>query len=72
MSPRVFRPIVIACLVMASSACQPPRPGMQAAHVGPTAAGPVGEQPAAYLGDLFSREEAALASKPPESESPSF
>ena len=55
MSPRVFRPIVIACLVMASSACQPPRPGMQAAYVGPTA-GPVGEQPAAYLGDLFSRE----------------
>ena len=76
MSPRVFHPMVIACLVIASSACQPQWPGMQskdmgrslAAHVEPTGAGPVG----AYLGEMFSSEEAALAGRPPESESPTF
>jgi len=80
MCPRVFRPLVIACLVIASSACQPQRPGMQAkdmgiglaAYVEPTGAGPVGGRPTAYLGDMFSSEEAALAAKPPELASPTF
>lgn len=80
MCTQVFRSLVIACLVIASSACQPQRPGIQSKNMGnvlpgyvePAAAGPAGALPASYLGDMFSGEEAALASKPPEIESPTF
>ncbi|MDM0069708.1 hypothetical protein [Variovorax sp. J31P207] len=43
-----------------------------AGYVEPAGAGPAGARPASYLGDIFSGEEAALASKPPEIESPTF
>jgi len=80
MCPRVFRPLVIACLVIASSGCQPQRPGIHSQNMGsvlagyvePAGAGPAGGRPVSYLGDMFSGEEAALASKPPEIESPTF
>lgn len=80
MCPQVFRPLVIACLVIASSACQPQRSGIQSKNMGnvvagyvePAGAGPAGALPVSYLGDMFSGEEAALASKPPEIESPTF
>jgi len=80
MCPQILRPLVIAGLVIVTSACQPQRSAIEtrnidtsfAGHVGQSVAGPIGVRPAAYFGDVFSREEAALTSKPPESASPTF
>ncbi|MDN8613387.1 hypothetical protein [Variovorax ginsengisoli] len=43
-----------------------------AGYVEPAGVGPAAGHPVTYLGDMFSGEEAALASKPPEIESPTF
>ena len=79
MSPQAFRPLVLAWLVIASSACQPQIPNVHAKNTENSIAGyvkprasPIGAHVATYFGDLFSREEDALASKPPELASPTF
>ena len=66
MSHEVFRPVVLACLAIASSACQPQGPGLQAGM----ANGLAEKIPATYFGDLFRAEEAALAAKPRETAEP--
>ncbi|SEA41852.1 hypothetical protein SAMN05444680_102324 [Variovorax sp. YR216] len=80
MCPRAFRPIVFAALVIVISACHPQSATIQsrtsdsgmAGHLVRTEANPIAGGPAAYFGDLFSREEAALASKPADADSPTF
>ncbi len=71
MCHEMFRPLVFACLVIASSACQPQRPGIQtslanglAGLVESAGASPIGGNPVTFFGDLFSNEEEALAAKP--------
>lgn len=77
---QVSSPLVVAGLVIVISACQPQRPAVHAAimdsdpagYVGQAPASPVGARPVTYFGDTFSKEEAALASKPPELGAPTF
>ena len=79
MFTRVFRPTVFAGLVIVISACQPQRSPVGAgnvdtlaARVGQSETSSIAVRSAAYFGDMFSREEEALASKPPELNSPTF
>jgi hypothetical protein len=77
---RIFRAIAFVALGVAASACQPQRPSVAATKVGSFAAGHIQDRDArlvgaradAYFGDVFSSEEKALASKPPEVEAPGF
>jgi len=73
MCREVFRPVVFACVVIASSACQPQRPGVQeglanglAGLVGSTEAIRSAGDTVTYFGDLFSKEEEVLAARPVE------
>lgn len=66
MCHEILRPVVLACLVLANSACQPQGPGIQAAM----ANGPAEKTPVIYFGDLFRAEEASLATMPRETAEP--
>lgn len=66
------RPIVFLSLAAALSACQPQSPAMQAGAAAPRPADAVDARPAAYFGDLFSREESALSARSPELSAPTF
>ena len=79
MSPPVFHPLVIAGLAIVISACQQQQSPPPSSSMDNSSAGQISQseasripRPIAYFGDMFSGEEKALMSKPPEQASPTF